>query len=346
MNIKLIEALVYVHRHGTFKKAAEALYFESDGKEYVTPESIQYRMKQLGEELGVEIYVKKQGSSTVRITREGILFLKEALDVYQRMLEWREVFVDGPGGLLAFATTQAVLINRLHEVVAKYHELHPDVTIRAHNASSPDMERMVADGRVDFAISTRPPSDSDLEYVHWMQTDLVVVARKGHPLLKKPKVSLAELAQHPLVLLEPEPHGDREKLDQAFRQRGLRVPRAVFESSNSEILFNYVESGMGVTVTSSTNLLRNRREVGSVAFAEPMGKSEVGLLVRRGQFHPARARNFIRLLGPKFEEWIAQQDQRGDETSSEAPLPKAPSPKATRGKRPTGKANAKANAKA
>ncbi len=308
MNFKQIEALIYVNQHGTFKNAAEALYFKSAGEEYITPESIQYRVKQLEQELGVTLYRKKQGSTQVRITREGRLFLTEALDVYQRMTEWRELFLEAPGGLLTMASTQTVLINRLHGVFDKYHRLYPDVTIRAHNASGVQMEEMVAEGRIDFAISTRAPVDADLEYILWMKTNLVVVTPKGHPLAKKATVTLAELVKHPLVLLEREPHSDREKLDHAFRRLGLKKPNVVFETSNSEIILSYIESGMGVSVISETTLVRNLRKVEKVTLAEPIGHSEVGLLVRGGQYLPSRVRNFIRLLDPKFEAWLEARE--------------------------------------
>ncbi|MBX3727982.1 MAG: LysR family transcriptional regulator [Candidatus Sumerlaeia bacterium] len=317
MNRKQIEALIYVNRHGTFKKAAEAIYFESAGDEYITPESIQYRVKQLEQELGVTLYRKKQGSTQVRITREGQLFLKEAVDVYSRMMEWRDLFLERPGGLLTLAATQTVLINRIHGVIERYHRLYPDVTIRAHNSHGLEMEQMVAEGRIDFAISTRPPSDSDLEYVLWMRTDLVVVTPKGHPLTKKKKVTVEEVAEYPLVLLEPEPHSDREKLDQAFRDKGIRKLNIVFETSNSEILLAYVESGMGVTITSETSLVRNQRKVDHVPLADNIGRSEVGVLVRRGQYLPGKVREFLRLLDPRIDEWLRQRDTETVEAPSE-----------------------------
>ncbi len=309
MNIKQIEALVYVNQHGTFKRAAEALYFESSGEEYITPESIQYRIKQLEQELGVTLYQKKQGSTQVRITREGQLFLKEALEVYQRMNEWREFFLERPGGTLNMASTQTVLINRLHGTFQTYHEKYPSVTIRAHASNAPQMERMVSEGRIDFAISTRPPTDPDLDYELWMRTQLVLVTPRGHPCAKMKDVTLEDIAKYPLVLLDPEPHGDREMIDEAFRRQKIKHPRIVFETSNSEILLSYVESGMGLTMISETSLLRNLRKVDSVPLGDKIGRSEVGLLGRKGQYFPSRVKNFIRLLGPMFEDWLEKREK-------------------------------------
>jgi DNA-binding transcriptional LysR family regulator len=220
------------------------------------------------------------------------------------MIEWRGHFLDSPGGTLEIASTQTVIINRLQPLLQKYHAQYPDVSIRARGTDSPEMERLVAQGRVDLALSTRPPADPDLDYTLWMKTELRVVTPKGHPLARHPKASLDEIAAHPMVLLAHEPGGDRELLDQALRLRGIEAPRVVLETNNSEILLAYVESGMGLTITSATNLLRNRREVESVALAESIGASEVGLLVRKHQHHPARARHLVRMLDPKLEAWL------------------------------------------
>jgi len=329
VNYKQLEALIYVTRHNTFKQAAEALYFDSSGEEYITPESIQYRIKQLEQELGVSLYRKRQGSSRVLLTREGQLFMREAMEVYQRMQEWKGMFLESDRGWLTFATTQAVLIHRMVDAIAAFHARRPQVRVRVVNATAAEMEAMVAEGRIDFGISTRRPELSELDYVLWKRTPMVLITPAGHPLASRQGVTLTEIADYPLVLLEPEIRGDRELVDEAFRRAGVRQPNVVLETSNSEIITAYVEAGIGVSIVAETSVLRLRRKVDVVPLGDQVGKTEVGLLVREGQYLPARVREFLAQLDPKLRDWLAERDTRlASDTEEKDPRPKKKANKA------------------
>lgn len=323
MNYKQLQALIYVARHGTFKKAAEALYFESPGEEYVTPESIQYRIKQLEADVGVTLYRKRQGSSSVLLTREGQLFLREAVEVYQRMSEWRGMFLETAGGVVAFASTQAVLIHRIHDAVLEFRKRFPQVMIRAMNAPAETMERWVAEGAIDFAISTRRPDIPDLEYVPWRRSRMVMICAENHPLAQRDTVSLADIAPHQMVALDPDVRGDRDLMDEAFARAGFRQLNIVLETSNSEIIASYVEAGIGVSVIAETSQIRQARRVKSIPISDFPRKSETGLLVREGQYMPARVTGLISLLDPMFEDWLASRASQHPEEPENGATPKS-----------------------
>lgn len=314
MDFKQLEAIVYVNRNGTFKQAAEALYFDSDGEKFITPETIQYRIKQLEQELGIQIYQKRQGSARVVLTREGQLFLNEALDVYQRMTKWRDMFLESDYGLLTFATTQAVLIHRLGDAVRDFIQRYPRIRLRAYNAAASRIEEMVAQGFVDFGLSTRPPASSELDYLLWRRSPLVALIPADHPLAERERVSLLEVAEYPLILLEPEMRGDRELIDAAFRKIARARPRIVMETSNSEIVSAYVELGVGIGILAESTQVRQRRAVRVVRLKETLGDSEVGLLIRQGQYVQQNTRRFLRLLDAELAEKLDARERRlGDE---------------------------------
>lgn len=310
MNDKQLQALIAVNQFGTFKKAAENLYFESPGEEYITPESIQYRLKQLEQELGVTLYRKRQGSAQVTLTREGQLFLKEAIEIYHRIREWRNLLLESPQGSLSIASTQAVMLNRLPETILEYHRLFPDVRVTLVCAGAPEMELMVARGSIDLALSTRPPENSDLDYLPWKKSELVLVTPKGHPLTKLKAATIQEVAKYPIIMLANQLRGDREIVDEAFRRAGIRTPNIVLEASDSAVILNYVELGIGIAIVSETNLIRSRRKVDQVPLEVPLGRSEVGLLVREGQYLPSRVSEFLKVLDPIFEPWLKEREDR------------------------------------
>jgi len=308
MNYKQLEALIYVARHGTFKKAAESLYFELSGEDYVTPESIQYRLKQLEQDLGVSLYQKRRGSSRVQLTREGQLFLSEAVDVYQRMSEWQTRFLDEGEGMLTIASTQAVIIHRLLPAIKKFREQNPQTVIRALNLDDENTEKAVFEGRVDLAFSVRPPDSESLEYVLWKRSHLVVVLPLGHKLGRRDEVELKDLVEDNLIVLNPDIRGDRDMLNRSFMDSGCAKPNIAIETSNSEMITAMVEAGLGLGIMSNTSMANQSRQVTSVPIKDLNYKSEVGLLVRRGQFIGWRARSFLTELDPIFEQWLQSRE--------------------------------------
>jgi hypothetical protein len=61
---------------------------------------------------------------------------------------------------------------------------------------------------------------------------------------------------------------------------------------------------------SETNLIRSRRKVERVTVLGLSGRSEVGLLVRNGQYLPSRVREFLKLLDTAFVPWLAEREER------------------------------------
>ncbi|MGF1572170.1 MAG: LysR family transcriptional regulator [Sumerlaeia bacterium] len=311
MNFKQLEALIYVVRNGTFKKAAESLYFDSPVDEYTTPESIQYRIKQLEQDLGVSLYHKNRGSARVQLTREGQIFLKEAVDVYQRMTEWKGIFLEKQDRTLTFATTQAVLIHRLLDPLKKFRELHPKTVVSALN--SPDheeLERSLIEGKLDFGFATRPPDSQSLEYILWKRSKYVLITPKNHKFANRPAVSLTELTQEPLIVLNPDARGDRDTIGTEFSRIGCTKPNIVLETSNSEIIVAYVEAGLGVSITSETSLINQKRDVRTIQISDLKKKSEIGLLTRRAQYISWATREFLSLVDPTFAQWLTERDTR------------------------------------
>ena len=324
MNLKQLQALIYVSREGTFKKAAEALYFNSSGDEYITPESIQYRIKQLEQELGVSLYQKRQGSSRVLLTREGQLFMREAMDVYSRMSEWKNMFMESGPGRLTFATTQAVIIHRLLKTVKSFRETHDNIRLHMINASADAMEKMVMEGQVDFAFSTRRPERADLEYVLWTRSKMMVITPLGHPLTKLKTVSLHDIAKYPMILLEPELRGDRDLVAESFVKAGIDSLDIVIETSNSEIIAAYVEAGIGISMISETSTLSQNRKIDTISVPDLNERSEVGLLVREGQYIPERAKAFLLQLDKEFfGKWLKERDERLAKQLAEVPAKKS-----------------------
>jgi DNA-binding transcriptional LysR family regulator len=307
VNDKQLEALIFLHRCGTFKEAAKTLYFESEDEEYITPEALQYRIRTLEQELGISLYNKRQGTARVSLTREGHLFLREAITIHQRMRRWRAMFTESTRGRLSFAATEPVILHRLPAPIQQFHERFPQIELRIHSTGPEQIETMVRRGEVDFGFGTHEPESDELEYQLWRQSNMVVVTPRGHELTRMEEVTLQDLARYPLIVLDPERgHGDdRMLVDAAFRQAGIRhTGNIVMQTSNSEIIKCFVEIGLGIGIVAETSVVGLRRDLEVISLGDVFGKTEVGLLTRVDKVITAPMRELFLLISDAFSDWI------------------------------------------
>ncbi len=307
MNQKQFEALIYLNRNGNFVRAAEMLYFESDGEDYITPETLQYRIKKLEEEVGVTLYNRAPGKSQITLTREGQLFLREAIQLYDRFSKLQSMFKTSGQKRFIFAATELIILHRLIDPLVKFTKANPHVHCEMRAEGPLVIEHMVKDGQIDFGLGTHPPDAPDLEYVLWRKSKLAVIAPQGHPLTRHQTVSLQELCKYPLILLTQDlsRKDDRAAIDQAFHQEKLLNKRQIImETSNSEIIAGCVEAGIGVGIVSETALHQPTRKVVPLPLDKPIGNSEVGILIRKDKIITPEMKSFFLLIDNKFKEWI------------------------------------------
>lgn len=307
MNEKQLEAFVYLARNGNFVRGAEMLYFDSDADEYLTPETLMYRVRTLEEELGISLYKKAPGVSQVTLTREGHLFLREAIDLHQRMRGLRSAFSLSSNRVLAFCATELVILHRLVEPLRRYNKANPKIRIELSAQSPAGIEASVRDGLVDFGLATHPPDDPGLDYHLWKRSKLVAVTPRGHALAALDKVTLEQLAEHPLILLTHDlsRRDDRANIDMAFRRKKIsHHEKIVLETSNSEIITCYVEAGLGIGIVSDTSMVDTRRRIEKVEIDADFPASEVGLLLRKEKVITPTMRAFFEILGDSLSEWV------------------------------------------
>ena len=116
-------------------------------------------------------------------------------------------------------TTARWLVPLLLPAVA---EAHPRITVVVIDATTTSLSPML-DSRLDLAVVALPVNDPDVETEPLFDEDLVLVA-PDHPLDQAGPVTIAELAEHPL-LLGAKGTAFRDDLDVDAAGRGSRSTR-------------------------------------------------------------------------------------------------------------------------
>ncbi|MDG1499970.1 MAG: LysR family transcriptional regulator [Planctomycetota bacterium] len=193
---------------------------------FVTQPALSRRLQQLEAELGVTLF--ERSARGVALTEEGRFVAREARDLIERYehlragvaaisnLEVGKVRIGGGATAVSFV---------LPDAIAAFQRQRPGVLFQVKEAGSREVERDVADERLELGVVTLPIDPSlvgDFEVTPLVTDRMVLVAAKGHPFAKKKRISAKRLDGEDLVGFES-PSAIRSLIDGALRDAGVRM---------------------------------------------------------------------------------------------------------------------------
>ena len=153
-------------------------------------------------------------------------------------------------GRLKVAAPFTTLYHLLPEVIRKYNREFPWVELSLLDRSQKEVVELVKNGDVDIGLALENIIPTELNKRRWKKVEPVLLTPTKHPLLQEKKVSLARIAQYPLILPPKSSNlTHRSRLEELFREHNLNY-FVIMESSNVELSSLYVEMGFGVSFAS------------------------------------------------------------------------------------------------
>jgi LysR family cys regulon transcriptional activator len=219
---------------------------------YTSQPGISKQIRLLEDELGVEVFARS-GKHLTNITPAGEAILKTAGEVLRKVESIKQVaqeYSNEKKGSLSIATTHTQARYALPSTISAFIERYPDVSLHMHQGTPMQISEMAADGTVDFAIATEALElFSDLVMMPCYRWNRCVLVPRDHPLTQVSKLSLEDVAAHPIVTYVFGFTG-RSKLDEAFIEKGL-VPRVVFTAADADVIKTYVRLGLGIGIVAA-----------------------------------------------------------------------------------------------
>ena len=275
-----------VRRNLNLTEAAKALHTSQPG--------VSKAIIELEEELGVEIFAR-HGKRLKRVTEPGQHVLKSIELIMREVGNLRRIgeqFSAQDSGTLSIATTHTQARYVLPLPVARLREAYPKVSVSLHQGSPDQVARMVLDEVAEIGIATESLGDyPDLVTLPCYEWQHVLVLPQSHPLAKKERMSLEDLAAEPLVTYHPSYTG-RTRVDTAFAHKKLQ-PRIALEAIDSDVIKTYVRLGLGIGIVAEMAV---RDDVGSTnadLAVRPLGHLFGQNLARVAFKRGAYLRNFV-----------------------------------------------------
>lgn len=302
MKLQQLRYIWEVSRNGLNVSAtAQVLYTSQPG--------ISKQIRLLEDELGVEIFARS-GKHLSHVTAAGEQVLSVAGEILRKCEQIKQIaseFSNEREGVLAVATTHTQARYALPPVISKFMVEYPGVSLHMNQGTPAQIAEMAADGAVDFAIATEGleafPELITMPCYRWNRC---VVVPKDHPLAKVKKITLEQLAEHPIVTYVFGFTG-RSKLDEAFNMEGL-TPKVVFTAADADVIKTYVRLGLGVGIVAGMAVDARQDSDLVVLDASHLFESSVTKIAfRRGTFLRGYMSAFIEQFAPHLTLQVQQE---------------------------------------
>lgn len=270
---------------------------------HATQPAIGKQLRQFEEELGV-VLIERAGSRLVGLTAAGHealgwarIALQSAENIRSLAREVRDER-DQRQATIRLATTHTHARYVLPPAISRFKAGQPDTAVSVLQGTPEGVVAMILAGDADIGVSIRPAHvPPELVALPVISVGQVVIAPPGHPVLRRRPLTLAVLADYPIVATAPD-RPFRAEIDKTFRAAGLTVDFPV-EASDSDVIKTYVEIGFGIGIIPGFAYDRKKdsalvaRELGDLL---PIGVSVA--LLRRTTRQKRHAFAFLEALAP------------------------------------------------
>ncbi|WP_018991162.1 CysB family HTH-type transcriptional regulator [Aromatoleum toluclasticum] len=285
-----------VRRNFNLTEVANALFTSQSG--------VSKHIKDLEDELGVELFVRK-GKRLLGLTDPG----RELVVMVERMLldagnikRLAEQYSNRDEGRLTVVTTHTQARYALPKVVTEFKKAYPRVLLKLHQGSPEEIVSMLLDGQADIGIATEAIADvaelASFPYYSWHHS---VIVPAGHALDGATPLTLEAIAEYPLITYH-EGFTGRSIIDRAFAAAGL-APDVAMSAMDADVIKTYVELGLGVGIVASMAFQPGREgELRQLDSSHLFSANTTRIAVRRGHYLRGFAYRFIEMCSPTLGE--------------------------------------------
>ncbi|HEX5804361.1 MAG TPA: CysB family HTH-type transcriptional regulator [Azospira sp.] len=271
---------------------------------YTSQPGVSKHIKDLEDELGIEIFVRR-GKRLLGLTEPG----KELVGVVDRILvdaqnlrRIADQFASRETGHFVVATTHTQARYALPKIIKWFKADYPKVHLALHQGSPKEIADMLGSGAADIGIATEGLDDSpEIATFPFYSWHHAIIVRRDHPLLKLGELTLEALAEYPIITYH-EGFTGRAHVDKAFADAGI-VPDIVLSAIDADVIKTYVELDLGIGIIASMAFDAEKdRDLALIPAPGLFPANTTRLAVRRGTWLRGYVYAFIEKVCPDVGE--------------------------------------------
>jgi DNA-binding transcriptional LysR family regulator len=293
MNLRFVEAFVWVARLKSFKGAAERLH--------TTQAAISSRIATFEADLGARLFDRDSRSVTLTLRATQILPLAE------RMLALADQMLQAAGdaaeftGTLRIGTMESVVHTFLPALLSNFSIRYPKVTVELHSDITPFLRDELLKGTLDCVLTSEEIAEGAIENRRIAALPMAWVASPSLQIAPGP-VPFSEIAKRPLITFHKRSVVYRDMLGAGSDPTSLRVN---FFSSLAAMI-SMTRSGFGIATLPLAVIPRELAsgELRALDATPPLKPLPVVASIRAGGASSV-TEQFSRMAADVFEEFSA-----------------------------------------
>lgn len=236
LTLRQLQYFLAVAETGSVKAAAQACH--------VSPSGISLALDELEKSLGAQVTLRSKRNGTT-LTPAGKWAAAQARRILQdvdELVSSSRRFHGEVVGVLRLGCSLALSPWILPRILGFFAQEHPSVRIQITEASAQELQKQLQEGVVDACFIHKVHAEKDFDIVSVAPIHLNAVLPEDHPLAQYSEVSLADLKDEPVILLDYQPA--LSIAHAKFKAAGIE-PNIRWTSQNAETIRSLVARGLG-----------------------------------------------------------------------------------------------------
>lgn len=295
MILTYLQTFVHVAKSGSFTKTAEEMGYAQS--------SITTQIQKLEETYGVVLF--ERYGRKMKLTQPGEALLPYAHDILQLYVESKQVIADQVTGTITIGSAESLATYFLPPYLHSFRHTHPAMNVSLQVGSESSIVQAVKDGSYDLCfLMDTSFNDPELQSLQLEKIDLVIVAKSGHRLQNKQKITIHDLKGETLIMTE-EGCTYRSMLVKALKEHHINYQLA-YQFGNVESIKKCVLFGLGIALLPKI-VVQNEVEKGeliAIPLSHPGNPFYVQLIFHQKKWISKGVRDFIELIRSNSTETI------------------------------------------
>ncbi len=294
--MELIQLLSFyqIVKTGSFSKASKSVFRSQS--------AVSHQIKNLENEFNIKLFERL--GRRVKLTEEGKLLFDVINAFVNDLNNLKRIYEDiqhSQVGILSVSISHSIMAYWFPDIIRKFIDQFPNIKLRLTTCSTRQIQQMVLNDEADFGIGPRASQlfSEKIHFLSWKSFDRGLLVARDHPLSKKRKIALEDIAKYPLILY-PVGKPTRNNVEKIFNRNKMKY-EIIMELDFAEHIKKFVEMGVGVSIIPSFTITHKER--GNLAFinlSTLFGKAEYGIYYRENKYFADRMKRFINFFAPEL----------------------------------------------
>lgn len=292
MHIRYAKYFLAVAETLSFTRAAELLH--------ISQPALSQHIKSLEADLGTQLF--DRSGRQIRLTDTGEVYLQYIRRAFQALNEGKRAIhdiADLSRGTIRLAVTPTFITYFIGPLSNQLYVLYPNIHLHIQTTTQDKIEHMLLHDEIDIGIGFNESHSPNISAEHLLTERLALVVHKHHPLASRIAVTLEEINDYPLVLLNQH-FTTRLEIDDHFRHLGVHLQAHTEVDSISAILEIIRQTSL-VTIIPE-NIPKHKSDLNAIQLPGHQFERQAILMRRKDAWQSAAMTEFL-----KIAKTVAQQ---------------------------------------